>query len=133
MAMFLRHPWPGNIRQLSNLLRTATVMAGDDVVIGVDHLPDDFLDEFEGIASTSNTGSAAPNDSSMDAQASRAPQTQNNISGMILSASQNLESTTLSLIQRTLEMHQGNVSAAARQLGVSRNTLYRKLRQIWQL
>ena len=44
-----------------------------------------------------------------------------------------LESTTLNLIQRALEQHAGNVSAAARQLGISRNTLYRKLKQIWKL
>jgi transcriptional regulator of acetoin/glycerol metabolism len=44
-----------------------------------------------------------------------------------------LEAATLQLIQRTLEQHYGNVSAAARQLGVSRNTLYRKLKHIWHL
>ena len=147
MSMFLRHPWPGNIRQLSNLLRTATVMAGDDEVIGLEHLPDDFLDEFEGTPAVAAAPAAAPVAAVAPAPAAAAPvqpeapadasaaliNNANNLSGMILSASQNLESTTLSLIQRTLEMHQGNVSAAARQLGVSRNTLYRKLRQIWQL
>jgi sigma-54 dependent transcriptional regulator, acetoin dehydrogenase operon transcriptional activator AcoR len=51
----------------------------------------------------------------------------------MMSTANNLEATTLNLIQRTLEAHQGNVSAAARQLGISRNTLYRKLRQIWQI
>ena len=33
-------------------------------------------------------------------------------------------------MQQALARHQGNVSAAARELGVSRNTLYRKLPKI---
>ena len=32
-------------------------------------------------------------------------------------------------MQRALARHHGNLSAAARELGVSRNTLYRKLRK----
>jgi sigma-54 dependent transcriptional regulator, acetoin dehydrogenase operon transcriptional activator AcoR len=100
-------------------------------VIGVDHLPDDFLDEFEGIGPAPTIATLAA--TAIETVAGAVVQGSDNLSGMIMSTSQNLESTTLSLIQRTLEMHQGNVSAAARQLGVSRNTLYRKLRQIWQL
>jgi len=132
MEMFLRHPWPGNIRQLSNLLRTASVMAGDDVEIGLDHLPDDFLEEFDaiptGVITQTATSVEAP-----PATTGTSPVAEQNLASVLLSTSQNLESTTLGLIQRTLELHQGNVSAAARQLGVSRNTLYRKLRQIWQV
>jgi transcriptional regulator of acetoin/glycerol metabolism len=47
LALFERHPWPGNMRQLANLLRTAGVMAADDGVIGRPHLPDDFIDELD--------------------------------------------------------------------------------------
>ena len=38
-----------------------------------------------------------------------------------------LEEIERDMIQRTLEAEQGNISAAARRLGISRNTLYRKL------
>jgi transcriptional regulator of acetoin/glycerol metabolism len=38
-----------------------------------------------------------------------------------------LDEVTLSTIQRSLAAHGGNVSAAAKALGVSRNTIYRKL------
>jgi transcriptional regulator with PAS, ATPase and Fis domain len=132
MEMFQRHPWPGNIRQLSNLLRTATVMAGEDEIIGVEHLPDDFLEDFDALATAPAANPPAPLREGPAVVTGAAP-AGDNLPGMILSVSQNLESTTLNLIQRTLEQHQGNVSAAARQLGVSRNTLYRKLRQIWQV
>jgi transcriptional regulator of acetoin/glycerol metabolism len=47
LGMFRQHKWPGNFRQLTNLLRTAIIMAGDEVEIGLRHMPDDFLDDIE--------------------------------------------------------------------------------------
>lgn len=47
MNAFNRHCWPGNIRQLTNILRTASVMAADRSNITWDDLPDDFLDEYK--------------------------------------------------------------------------------------
>ena len=44
MDIFKRYHWPGNFRQLHNLLRTAVVMVGCDGVIGMEHLPDDFIE-----------------------------------------------------------------------------------------
>jgi transcriptional regulator of acetoin/glycerol metabolism len=40
----------------------------------------------------------------------------------------NLKEISMSAIRRTLEACHGNVSKAARQLGISRQTLYRKLK-----
>jgi transcriptional regulator of acetoin/glycerol metabolism len=42
---------------------------------------------------------------------------------------ESLEKIELHAIQETIRHNHGNISAAARQLGVSRTTLYRKLRQ----
>jgi sigma-54 dependent transcriptional regulator, acetoin dehydrogenase operon transcriptional activator AcoR len=142
MDLFVRHPWPGNIRQLSNLLRTSLVMAGEDEVISIDHLPDDFLEEFEAMQAVSPLNyieerTSEPVGASYVVRPGGVRQAKADAeTSPLLSPSvgaHDLESTTLSLIQRTLEQHAGNVSAAARQLGISRNTLYRKLRQIWQL
>lgn len=125
LELFVRHPWPGNIRQLSNLLRTALVMAGDSECITLDHMPDDFLDEFETVRPPpAPERGFAPH----AAAASEAP-----VRGSDTLPGGDLESNTLNLIQRALEQNAGNVSAAARQLGISRNTLYRKLKQIWKL
>ncbi|HEY5763821.1 MAG TPA: sigma 54-interacting transcriptional regulator, partial [Rhodocyclaceae bacterium] len=128
LELFVRHPWPGNIRQLSNLLRTALVMAGDSDCITVDHMPDDFLEEFEAVEQVPSQAHrvSAPT-ATAGATASASP------TGLAEAGAGDLESTTLNLIQRALEQHAGNVSAAARQLGISRNTLYRKLKQIWKL
>jgi transcriptional regulator of acetoin/glycerol metabolism len=38
-----------------------------------------------------------------------------------------LDNIEASLIRQAIEAHGGNVSAAARQLGISRNTIYRKM------
>ena len=111
MAMFHRHRWPGNFRQLTNLLRTAIVMAGDEPEIGLRHMPDDFLDDM---AHTEAAGTAPA-------------QPQAETATRMIANGSNLEEMEQSVILRTLEANGGNVSATARVLGVSRNTIYRKV------
>jgi transcriptional regulator of acetoin/glycerol metabolism len=106
LHLFRRHKWPGNFRQLTNLLRTAMIMAGDEEQIRLRHMPDDFLDEI---------GSAPA------AAAS---------TGNLIATGANLEEMEHTAILKSLEAHGGNVSATARALGVSRNTIYRKLPQL---
>lgn len=103
LHLFRRHAWPGNLRQLASLLRTAALMAGDDKEIGLQHLPDDFLDQLGDLA----TAPARP-----------APRAE---------APPRLDELALGAMLRALDAHGGNVSAAARALGISRNTVYRKL------
>jgi len=107
LQLFRRHKWPGNFRQLTNLLRTATIMAGDEEEeIGLRHMPDDFLDD---IAEPPAAPAASPGAQQLVAGGAR------------------LEEMALSVILKSLEANGGNVSATARLLGVSRNTIYRKL------
>jgi transcriptional regulator of acetoin/glycerol metabolism len=103
LRLFKRHKWPGNFRQLTNLLRTAAIMAGDEEEIGLRHMPDDFLDD---VAEASASAAAAQ---------------------QVIASGANLEEMELAAIVRSLEANGGNVSATARALGVSRNTIYRKL------
>ncbi len=109
MDLFKRHNWPGNFRQLTNLLRTAMVMAGPDRVVRPEHLPDDFLEDV----------AALPQPTAELPLQAASP----------VAASAKLEDVELQTIQRALDEHRGNVSAAARALGVSRNTIYRKLQK----
>ncbi|QXH33615.1 sigma-54-dependent Fis family transcriptional regulator [Pseudomonas muyukensis] len=89
--------WPGNIRQLEMVLRTALAMReADEQVLTLEHLTDCLLDEL--------TRGAAPSGS--------------------------LRDNELELIRAALARHQGNVSAAAEALGISRATLYRKLKHL---
>jgi transcriptional regulator of acetoin/glycerol metabolism len=102
MALFRRHQWPGNFRQLNTLLRTAIVMAGDEREIGSAHMPDDFLDDVMPIG---------------DDKAMR----RDDVTTSDLDAIERLA------IRNSLAAHRGNVSATARALGISRNTIYRKI------
>jgi transcriptional regulator of acetoin/glycerol metabolism len=101
---FAGHRWPGNLRQLANALRTACALLGDDEAqIGWQHLPDDLVEDLR---------AAPPPRSTPEA----------------LDESSNLQLNQLHTVRRVLETCGGNLSEAARRLGISRNTLYRKLR-----
>ncbi|TMG96883.1 MAG: sigma-54-dependent Fis family transcriptional regulator, partial [Betaproteobacteria bacterium] len=52
MALFTRYAWPGNIRQLANVLRTAAVMAAGEPQITEQHLSDDFLEDVQRFRAT---------------------------------------------------------------------------------
>lgn len=105
MDIFSQHPWPGNIRQLHNVLRTALALA-DGAPISELHLTQDFIDEIE---------TASQAESKVEALAFN---------------NQNLDDVTTNAIVKAMEKHSGNVSAVARQLSISRNTLYRKLKAL---
>ncbi len=107
MQLFKQHKWPGNFRQLTNLLRTATIMVDDDREIRREHLPDDFLEDL----------------------ADSHPQVVADTARGAAAASTRLDEVETSIIRQTLAAHGGNVSATARVLGISRNTIYRKMRQ----
>lgn len=100
LAQLNRHPWPGNIRQYSSVLRTASAMLEqNENCINWRHLPDDLAEEL----------TAGPR------------------LAVVNSAPQNLKELSRAAIQQALESTRGNISAAARCLGISRQTLYRKL------
>jgi sigma-54 dependent transcriptional regulator, acetoin dehydrogenase operon transcriptional activator AcoR len=101
LAVFAAHPWPGNVRQLHNVLRTAVALA-DGGVIERQHLTHDFLDE-------------------MAVEAERAT---------VLQPVLTLKAQSGEAIRLAMQQQAGNVSAVARQLGMSRNTLYRRLKAL---
>ncbi|MDO9152030.1 MAG: sigma-54-dependent Fis family transcriptional regulator [Methylotenera sp.] len=101
MGIFKAHSWPGNIRQLHNVLRTALALA-DGLPISTLHLTQDFIDEI------STPLLANINDSP--------------------SKLLDLGDVTSHAIQLAMQAESGNISAVARKLGISRNTLYRKLK-----
>ncbi len=108
IRLFENHPWPANIRQLANLLRTALAMLGNDSVITRTHLSDDFLEDAldKPAVGMNGGGKLALEESSIGS----------------------LDALEKCAIRKMVELHNGNISAAARHLGISRNTLYRKLK-----
>jgi len=102
LGLLQRHPWRGNVRQLFNVLRSAMVFMEDNV-LKVQHLPEDFFEELE------STAAAAP---------------------FIKLDNASMVNTEAALIRHALNSHDGNMAAAARQLGISRATIYRKAKQL---
>ncbi|MGM9482679.1 sigma-54-dependent Fis family transcriptional regulator [Roseateles sp. NT4] len=101
MAAFSRLRWPGNVRQLAHALRTAVALLDDGATRLTDaELPEDLRAELAALADVANVG-PSPDD---------------------------LRQLTDARIRATLAAVGGNVSEAARRLGISRNTLYRRVR-----
>lgn len=100
-ALFLRHPWPGNLRQLHNAIRVAIALLDDDEsTVTLAHLSEEIVE-------TAGDSVAGPHG--------------------LAGNGADLRTTARSAIDQALETTGGNVSAAARLLGISRNTLYRRL------
>lgn len=112
MDLFRRYRWPGNIRQLNNVIRAALALLGEEGVIRRCHLPEEFLEEVDELDAGSGGESRA--------MAVSVP----------FDSTGNLEEIAANAIRKALADNGGNVSAAARQLGISRNTLYRKMGEL---
>jgi transcriptional regulator with PAS, ATPase and Fis domain len=128
--LFHRHPWPGNLRQLSHLLRIAAIMAEGKPAILREHLPDDFIEDIEQGLVSINPSQSAPAPKATPASVPPAPaytpppeETDEQTTG------RRLRDLALQAIRDAIARSGGNVSVAARALGVSRSTVYRKLQE----
>ncbi len=107
-ARLARHEWPGNLRQYASVLRTACAMlAPDESCIRWEHLCDDLLEELQAPRSAPAASPAT--------------------------TSHNLQELSQATIAAALEVNRGNVTRAAKSLGISRQTLYRKLEEARRL
>ena len=123
LDLFKRYHWPGNFRQLHNLLRTAVVMVGCNGHIEVAHLPDDFLEELQLTPPTH----VLPMAGFLEMPPLvTLPVTPSEMKEASQPDGQRLQDVALTAMAQMLRLHKGNVSAAAKALGVSRNTIYRK-------
>jgi DNA-binding NtrC family response regulator len=105
MEAMTGHGWPGNVRELENVIhRTLLVSSGLELT-------------FEDLPPGIGTDQAV---SASDAQ----PATASGGGGTL-----NLEELERETIVRAMEQNKGNLSDVARQLGIGRSTLYRKLEQ----
>lgn len=112
-AAMAHYPWPGNLREYANALQTASaLLAPGEASIGWSHLSDDMAQELlryrEG--APKRPAVAVPEAAAM----------------LPISS---LKTLSHAAIAQTLQQCRGNVSQAAKQLGISRQTLYRRLKE----
>lgn len=93
----LHYSWPGNIRELRNVLERAMIVGRSRGQIELGHLPKEIREASGTIEAPLHVG-------------------------------QTLEDVERSHIDRTLRSHEGNRTHAARELGISRATLIKKIR-----
>src|SRR3954465_10573497 len=108
MQAVLRYDWPGNVRELRTAVEHGVVMA-TGAKITLRDLP---MNVRQGEAATGPRGLPAPQDA------------------LTQSEHFDLHATEERLILQALSESKGNVTEAARKLGISRRTLHRKLKEL---
>ncbi|MDF1701932.1 MAG: sigma-54 dependent transcriptional regulator [Planctomycetota bacterium] len=120
LAILQRHPWPGNVRQLENVIQQALLTMRPGKALGAESLPDTIRDPghcpppTQETATPSLTPGARPSASTF-----HDPET-----GKLLPLRQ-IEELAFHM---ALEENDGNTTRAAKALGVARATLYRRLK-----
>lgn len=100
LARLVRHDWPGNVRELVYALTLADALADPDALLQSCHLPDEIT----------------------------APKTVTARNSRSICRGGTLKTIERAAIDEALAMEGGNVTRAARRLGMSRATLYRRLK-----
>jgi DNA-binding NtrC family response regulator len=101
IAALKAHSWPGNVRELENVIHRSLLITDGPEITEADLPP--------GLGATSGDGVGG----------SSAP----------ISVAMSLDELERAAIEKALKRHGGNLSDVARQLGIGRSTLYRKLEQ----
>ena len=116
MACFGNYDWPGNIRQLHNTLRLAVALLDEDETqIETEHLPEELFAYDPPVPDDD----LVPQRNIVETPAAPVQ--------VAVAGRMRLEAIERAAIDQAMSATGGNVSAAARRLGISRNTLYRKL------
>lgn len=110
-----RFRWPGNVRQLRNVIERAVALDSDGKVTVAD-LPSELrMDSTNGVGP--------------EPQRDGAPRLKTNFAAVPYAEARDEAMNTFrsAYLQQLLDMHEGNISQAARSAGISRRTLHRWL------
>jgi two-component system repressor protein LuxO len=107
--LFRRLPWPGNVRQVLNVMRNIVVL-NEGGLVTLDMLPEDLVEGASSIPASTQALMAQENAPNLES-----------LLGRPLAEVERL------VVEATLARHGGSVPKAARVLDLSPSTLYRKL------
>jgi DNA-binding NtrC family response regulator len=108
-ARFEEFPWPGNLRQLSNVLESSLI-ADSDGVLGEEDLPDWFLEDSEQYRKAAQEGTST----------AEIP--------LVLDYQQALAQFERSFLSWAFIRSRGGVNRTARLIGINKTTLIRRMR-----
>ena len=120
MAALVAYPWPGNVRQLRNVMERTLVLSPNDVLELAD-----FPEEIQAVRTAESSTAPSTGPSTADSSTDRT-------GGLPVLGSDSTPTDDLAEIERrhirsVLEACGGNKKLAAERLGISRSTLYEKL------
>jgi sigma-54 dependent transcriptional regulator, acetoin dehydrogenase operon transcriptional activator AcoR len=113
MTYFQKYDWPGNVRELQNIVERILNLA-NGARISIEHLPDEMLHSHQVESPLESWTNFEIETNIMEKQKIREildMQEQKEVMGMLIAA-------------------KGNLSKVARDMGISRNTLYKKLKRL---
>ena len=116
LKLLNRYSWPGNVRELRNMVERLLILS-DDPLVDPERLLS-LLPELEARASASGSVESAA-----------APESAEQASGDSGVLRQAVETAEKKAIRDCIEAAHGNMSEAARRLGIDRANLYRKLKR----
>jgi len=141
--IFLKHSWPGNVRELKNVIKNA-LFTSDGIIITINDLPLDFIEELplqtnpeslnSNINEQFNNSVIERTDNQQNIQQSTNPINQNVTQDATIGIdydpnAHRLKTWEVKVVSEAINKAGGNVAKAARLLGVTRATLYRKMRR----
>jgi len=127
MKALMNYDWPGNVRELENCVERAVAL-GNGTLIDLGDLPPTIA--AMGSAGLTSPASRLASDSALELVSDLAASAESSSGESIVPLSTtDLEDIERATIQRVFEQVKGDKALAGRMLGISRATLYRKLKR----
>jgi len=131
------YDWPGNIRELRNAVAQAVILSSNGIIDWT-HLPEKISNARKQKESSGGMGAIAGSQPPVVTNAPvvsrstelRPPTGMGTLAGAQISLllDAGLDAMVVQIMQKTLEICNGNVTRAAQVLGISRKTIYNRLR-----
>ena len=132
MKALMNYDWPGNVRELENCVERAVAL-GNGTLIDLSDLPSSIAGNSRASSQVTSHASSHvsqnPSDSAPELVSDLAAANELNSSGAAPASTTDLEDIERATIQRVFEQVHGDKALAGRMLGISRATLYRKLKR----
>jgi DNA-binding NtrC family response regulator len=124
MKSLMNYDWPGNVRELENCVERAVALGNGNLI--------DLSDLPPAIAGMNSSGSRLASESAPELVSDLAASAESRSTGGAAApplSTTDLEDIERATIQRVFEQVKGDKAIAGRMLGISRATLYRKLKR----